>query len=156
MGQARSWVWLQLIIGWLPVWALYTLLIVTAHPGNSLHSAAYAGLVAVALAALLGLVVQRLTAKMTWPHPMRPGFLAVHALGAVLYAVAWIGLISAVQPIIHPRAAMAVRYLPEGYFVLGVWFYVMVAGVSYAAQASERAAGAEALAARRCITRLSA
>lgn len=156
MERTRSWVWLQLIIGWLPVWALYTLLIVTAHPGNSLHSAAFAGLLAITLAALLGVLVQRLAARMPWPHPIGLRFVALHAVGAVLYAVAWIGLIAAIGPALHPGGLAVVRYAPAGYFVLGVWFYIMVAGVSYASEAAERAAKAEALAARSQLAALRA
>ena len=39
----RTWIWLQLIIGWLPVWALYSLLIASAH-GVSFWGAGFAGL----------------------------------------------------------------------------------------------------------------
>lgn len=56
--------------------------------------------------------------------------------------------IAALDAVVHPGAPAMVRYMPEGYFVLGVWFYAMVAGVSYASAAAERAARAEALAAR--------
>ena len=154
--RTRSWVWLQLIIGWVPVWALYSLLILTAHPGATIHSAAFAGIQAIILAAVLGVVVQRLTAKLEWPHPMRVTFLLIHTGGAVLYAVAWIGLISILAPLIQSGPPTVARYAATGYLVLGIWFYVMVAGISYAAHAAERAARAEALAARSQLAALRA
>ncbi len=148
--------WLQLVIGWIPVWALYSLLILTAHPRTTLHSAAFAGIQAVVLAALLGLVVQRLTTKLEWPYPMRLRFLAIHAAGAVVYAAAWIGLITVVGPLIRTGPPAVVPYAATGYLVLGIWFYVMVAGISYAAHAAERAVRAESLAARAQLATLRA
>lgn len=156
MGRTRSWLWLQLIIGWLPVWALYALLIVTAHPGNSLHTAAFAALQAIVLAALLGLAVQRLVARLPWPHPFGLRFAAIHVLGAILYSAAWIGMIAALETVVHPGAPAMVGSMPQGYFVLGVWFYVMVAGISYASTAAERAARAEALVAQSQLAALRA
>ncbi len=156
MQRTRSWVWLQLIIGWLPVWALYALLIVTAHPGNSLHSAAFAAFQAITLAALLGLVVQRLAGRLPWPHPFSLRFAGIHLAGATLYAAAWIGTIAALDAVVHPGAPAMVGAMPQGYFVLGVWFYGMVAGVSYASAAAERAARAEALAAQSQLAALRA
>jgi signal transduction histidine kinase len=149
--NARTWVWLQLLVGWLPVWALYTLLVSPINPihgGTPVGGAAVSGLVAVIIAALLGLWVQRLTERIAWPRPFRPGFLAAHLVAASLYSIVWLGLKGAVEILIHHGSAFAVHYLLLPNFVLGVWLYVMVAGVSYATLATERAARAEASAAR--------
>jgi anti-sigma regulatory factor (Ser/Thr protein kinase) len=154
----RRWVWLQLVLGWLPVWVLYSLLIASAH-GVAFWGAALAGLHAVAVAALLGIGVQRLTARLAWPHPMRPGFLAVHVVAAALYAGLWLFLVTALEILISGHGVgrgSLVRVPWAGFFVTGVWLYVMVAGVSYAARATERAARAEALAARSQLAALRA
>jgi anti-sigma regulatory factor (Ser/Thr protein kinase) len=135
------------LIGWLPVWALYTTLIVAMH-GPPLLWAAFAALRAVLAAALLGLVVHRLTQRFPWPRPFQARFVALHVVGAALYSVAWVGLTSAMESL--PRGRFVV-VAPAGivpYLTLGVWLYVMVAGVAYATRATERAAQAEAIAAR--------
>lgn len=155
MPRARAWIWLQLIIGWLPVWALYGTLIVAQH-GTPLPEAGFAALRAIGSAAVLGLVVQRLTERLPWPHPFHPGFLAVHLVAAVAYSGAWVLLASIVEFVVHPHAVPAVHVLLVPYLVLGVWLYVMVAGVSYATRATERAARAEAIAARSQLAALRA
>jgi hypothetical protein len=148
MPRARALVWLQLLIGWLPVWALYATLIATAHPQTGLHGAAFAALRAVAAAAALGLVVHRVTERFPWPHPFRLGFLAWHVVGAWLYAHAWVLLTSAMESLIRSRLIIIAPAGIVPYLILGVWLYVMVAGVAYATRATERAARAEAAAAR--------
>lgn len=83
--MCRPWIWLQLIIGWLPVWALFTVLMFTAH-GGTWAWAAMAALRLVVCAAALGLLVHRATAWLPWPHPFQTRFLAWHVLGAALRA----------------------------------------------------------------------
>src|SRR5512143_722383 len=108
--MSRAWVILQIAIGWLPVWALFTLLIVTAHDSPILP-AALAGLRMIAAAALLAVGVNRLTARLSWPHPLNWRFVAVHVLAACLYAGAWLLLNgvfeSVVQSIGRGRIALA-------------------------------------------------
>ena len=145
----RIWIWLQLIIGWLPVWALYSTLLFFAHPGTPMHVALFAGLRAIAVAALLGLVVHNLTQRFPWPIPMRFAFAAAHLAAASLFSVCWIVLLSTVElalrighggPMQFQTGAPLVPFL-----VLGFWMYAMVAGVSYSMSAAQRAARAESL-----------
>ena len=63
MPRAKPWVWLQLILGWLPVWALYATLIVSAHRETLPFNAAWVALRAVGAAAVLGLLVHRFTER---------------------------------------------------------------------------------------------
>jgi hypothetical protein len=148
----RAWVWVQLIVGWLPIWMLYTAMIVAAHPGTGFTSALFIGLRAIACAAVLGLGVYRLTERLPWPHPLRLRFVAAHLVAAPLYAVAWLVLTTVVEFALHgglhgPSAV--VIWLPLArYLVMGLWLYIMVTGVAYALSAAERAAKAEAAAVR--------
>ena len=147
----RRWLWLQLFLGWLPVWALYTLLLSPVNPLHRNSPAAYAvhgGLIAISLAALLGFVVQRLTERIPWPHPFRARFLLLHLGAAALFSVTWLGLKTGLEYLLHHASALAFHHLLIPNLVLGVWLYVMVAGVSYATAATARAAQAEASAAR--------
>ena len=154
--MTRRWIWLQLLIGWTPVWALFVTLLLTAHPGIGLVSAVLVSFRMLVAAAVLGLGVQRLTVRLPWPHPMRPGFVAAHVLAAALFATTWFFLNSAIESI-HQRAFVLVLGPGAGPFlVFGVWLYVMVAGVTYAAQAAERAARIEAIAVRSQLAALRA
>lgn len=145
----RTWLWLQLIIGWLPIWALYSTLIVTSHPDASVRSAALVGARSIAIAALLGILVQWLTARVPWPRPFRGGFMLLHALAGAVYAALWVGLTLATESALaglHGHRLPPMRYPFAGFAVLGVWLYLMVAGVSYAQQATARAVRAESIA----------
>ena len=152
----RLWIWIQLVIGWFPVWALYATLIVAAHPPTTVRSAALLAMHAIVPAALLGLVVHRFTRRLPWPRPFRLSFVLLHALAAATYAIAWLVLASLSQIVLLHSAAAAISRVVIPFLVLGVWLYVMVAGVSYAAQATDRAVVAEASAARAQLATLRA
>lgn len=153
--MGRAWVWVQWLIGWLPVAALFAVLMMTVH-GAGFASALHYSLRLMATAALLGLVVHRYTARLPWPHPMRFGFIARHAVAAVLYAVAWVAANSIVESLIVGRVVWVLGPGLATYLVTGIWFYVMIAGVAYARRAAERNAQLEALQARSQLAALRA
>lgn len=144
----RAWVWLQLVIGWLPIWALFTTLIVTAHPDVAPLDAVLIGLRMIVAAAMLGVLVRRLVQRVPWPHPFRASFLLLHLVAAAVYSVTWILLNSAIESALRGALVLVVGYGIGAFLVLGVWLYVMVAGVTYSTMATQRAANAEAAAAR--------
>ncbi|MEO5818265.1 MAG: histidine kinase [Gemmatimonadaceae bacterium] len=154
--MSRRLVWLQLLIGWLPVWALFTTLIMAAHANTSVHFALLIALRIMVTAALLGLVVQRFIERVPWPSRVRPSFVAVHLVAAFVYAVVWVLFNSVIDSVL--RGALVLNTGPglTAYLMLGVWIYVMVAGVSYTTGATERAARAEANAARAQLSALRA
>jgi signal transduction histidine kinase len=154
--MSRAWVWPQIGFGWLPVWVLYVVLISSSHAGASLRFAVFVSLLSIAIAAALGMLVQRLTERVAWPHPFRLSFVGLHVAAAAAYAVAWQGITRSVQWMLHGGAPQTFtgRLIPS--LVLGVWLYVMVAGVAYATAATERAARAEGLAARAQLAALRA
>ena len=84
----RAWIWLQLLLGWLPVGALFALSFYIAH-GPPFASAALMAAQLMLTAALLGLVVHRYTQRVPWPHPMRAAFVVRHILAAAAYAFTW-------------------------------------------------------------------
>ena len=146
--MSRRVVWLQLLIGWLPVWGLFTIIIVTVHVGTPLYIAAFIALRMIVAAAVLGLLVQRLTERFPWPRPVRPLFVLAHAGLAVAYAVAFVALNSVIESVLRGAAVLVVGNGLVPFLIVGVWLYVMIAGVSYTALATERAARAEGNAAR--------
>ena len=83
----RAWVWLQVLSGWLPVWALYTALIATQHRPISVAHAAHIAARSILPAALLGLLVHRLATRVPWPRPFRLSFALTHLVAAPVYAV---------------------------------------------------------------------
>jgi signal transduction histidine kinase len=152
----RGWVGVQMFIGWLPIWVLYVAIMVTAHGEVSIHRAMAASARAIGAAAVLGLLVLRLSERVAWPRPMRASFVLTHALAAVLYALAWVAAISLLEAPFRGYVIIPQPPGPLPFIALGVWLYVAVAGVSYAAMATERAARAEALAARAQLAALRA
>jgi hypothetical protein len=144
----RATIWTQLLIGWLPVWGLYATLIYVMHAPSSPIRAAMAAVQAIVPAALLGLVVNRFVRRFPWPRPFRASFVLVHIFAAAAYALAWVASVSVVESLVHMRLILVVGpgFMP--FFVLGIWLYAMVAGVSYSQAATERVAHAEAAAAR--------
>lgn len=154
--MSRRVVWLQLLIGWLPVWALFTTLIFVAHRDTSLHAALFLGFRSIAAAAILGLAFQRLTERFPWPGHVTVPFVALHLVAALLYAAAWIVLNNIIESILHRAIVIVIGIGIGSYMVTGVWIYVMIAGVSYAVQATERASRAEAVAAQSQLAALRA
>ncbi len=146
--MSRRVVWLQLLIGWFPVWALFTTLIVTAHANASLIVAAGIALRMILSGALLSIPVHKAVVRLPWPRPMRVRFVALHLVLAAIYAHAWVLVNSAIESILRGRPVLTVGYTLASFLLLGVWLYVMIVGVSYSSLATERAASAEANAAR--------
>lgn len=145
--MSRRVVWLQLLIGWLPVWALVTTLMLTAHQIDLPH-AALGSLRLIAAAAALGLVVQRFVERHPWPQRVTATFVAMHLIAAAVYSVAWVTLNSLIESAFQRTLVVVVGPGIAAFLVTGVWLYVMIAGVSYSTHATERAARAEANAAR--------
>ena len=98
--MSRRLVWLQLLIGWLPVWALFTTLMASAHSVDPMH-AALTALRMIVPAAALGLVVQRFIERHPWPERVRPSFVAVHHLAAAAFSIAWIALNSLIESVLQ-------------------------------------------------------
>lgn len=153
--MSRPWIWLQLLIGWLPIWALFSVLIYSAHGGNP-HTAMLVSLRMMAIAAVLGLLVHRLSGLAPWPYPFRIRFLGLHLLAAAAYAGTWLLLNYLVESVLHWRwvGNLGPGLLP--YLSTGFWLYVMVAGVAYGSRAAERSAQMSALEARSQLAALRA
>lgn len=145
--MTRRAVWIQLLTGWLPVWGLFAALIVGAH-GSTWHVAILLGFRLIVSAALLGFVVQRLTARYPWPQRVRPSFVVIHIVFAAAYSIAWLLLNSAMESVRAGTLSLVTGPGISAYLSAGVWLYLMIAGISYAVSATQRAARAEASAAR--------
>ena len=144
---SRRVVWLQVLIGWLPIWVLFSTLMVVVHSAH-VHQAAFAGLRMILCAAGLGFFVQRFIERHPWPHRVRLSFMLMHAGGAALYTVTLLVLNSGLASVFHGHAVLVIGPGIAPTLMSGFWLYVMIAGVSYTAQTAERAVRAEAAAAK--------
>jgi LytS/YehU family sensor histidine kinase len=117
---------------------------------------ALAALKLIACAAVLGVLVHRLTLRVPWPHPFRLRFVLTHVVAAIVYAMAWIVLDSLVEGAARGELVIAIGPGIEVFLITGVWLYVMVAGVAYAFQAAERESQLKLLAARSQLSMLRA
>ncbi|QBB70064.1 hypothetical protein ELE36_06625 [Pseudolysobacter antarcticus] len=145
--MSRGWVWLQLAVAWLPMWALFTAIIVIVHHA-SFADAAIGALRMIGAAALLGIAVYKFTSRMAWPHPFRLAFVLMHLVAASLYSVAWYVLISVIDSLVMGHFIFALGPGAGISLSTGIWLYIMVAGVAYANLAAERTARMEAHATR--------
>jgi hypothetical protein len=154
-SPSRGWFWLQVAIGWLPMWALFTLMIMSAHE-LPLAASAWMALRMIGSAAALGLGVHAFTRRQPWPFPFRPSFLLLHALAAALYAGLWIAAYSMIESLLHWRLAYVAGPGVGRFVFTGVWLYLTITAVAYAQQAAQRSALAQAAAARAQLAALHA
>jgi len=143
----RAWMWGQLLVAWLPMWAMFTAMIVIMH-GNSVVDAAIGSGRMIAPGALLGVAVYKFAARRTWPHPFRFVFIAEHALAAAVYATLWYTIICTIDALVmgHFSWRVGPGYAP--FLITGIWLYVVVTSSAYAMLAAQRTARLEANAAR--------
>jgi len=101
--------------------------------------------VAIGSAALLGLAVWAFCARNPWPLSVRGSFYAKHLLAASVYAIAWILAMYAGDAFLDGKPifellTQGVKSRVIGWqFLMGVWLYGLVAGVSYGIQTRQRA-----------------
>jgi signal transduction histidine kinase len=136
-----------LVIGaWLPFYLFWVLFFLTyARENQALPAALSYGAVSIGSAAILGLVVWRFCARNPWPLSVRAGFYAKHLAAASTYAAVWILATYAGDAAIDGKPVLPM--LKEGLtsrvigwqFLMAVWLYGLVAGVSYGIQTRRRA-----------------
>jgi len=139
----RRWLWLQLVIGWLPVWGLFITLILTVHRDYPSWGAVAVATRMVLAGAILAPLVRRVVARLPWPHPMRVFFVALHVGAALTYGAAWFLINLVVESYFSRFAILILGSVLLPFLLLGAWLYVMIAGVLYAGEAATRAARAE-------------
>ena len=139
----RAWMWAQLIIAWLPMWALFTAMIVIMH-GIGVADAAIGSARMIAPGAALGILVYKFAERTRWPHPFRVGFIGLHILAAAAFASIWYAAICGIDAIVTGQFSWNVGpgYLP--FLVTGIWLYVVVASSAYATIQAQRASKLEA------------
>src|SRR5688500_9651953 len=99
--------------------------------------------------AVVAFLVHRFVRRLPWPRPFRFRFALVNLAAALATGVLWLGLSMALESLLvdNPLERRAAGRWTEFLF-LGFFLYAVVAGITYAVEATARAARAEAAAAR--------
>jgi sensor histidine kinase YesM len=130
-----------LTAAWSPmvlIWVLFGV----AYAHFTLATAAARGLFTIGTAALLGIPVWRFCRRSPWPQRLRAGFYLLHFLLASSYAAAWILFVISIDALLYGRQVFAtLLHSPVlGWqFLMGLWLYGLIAGISYAIATQERA-----------------
>lgn len=146
---------MQIALAWLPMWAVFTAIIMSAHD-STFVPAMLGSLRMVVPGALLAFGVYAFTRRMPWPYPFRLHFVAVHLVAAAVYACLWLGLMLLIDHLVSRHLGLRGRPGTIAFLMTGVWLYLVVAGVAYANSAAQRAAQLEAHAARVQLAQLRA
>ena len=140
--------WIAYIVAWLVSALFWSVAAATAGRLSPLATLPY-GLLAMGSAAIAGVAVWRLTARVDW-NWRSPAFYAVHTLAlaifTLIYSISW-----AWPDVVRGRLGEALatfRTSPVlGWnLLIGCWLYVLIAGLSYAIRANRRARAQEAAA----------
>ncbi|HEY0158280.1 MAG TPA: histidine kinase [Thermoanaerobaculia bacterium] len=112
--------------------------------------------------AIAGLAVAfllyRFVRRFAWPRPFRLWFALVNVAAALACGVLWLVLSIAVESLFTGSLleTRAITEAAHSFPLLGVFLYVVVAGITYSVESTARAARAEALAARTQLAALRA
>ena len=103
------------------------------------------------------LLVHRLVRRVPWPRPFRLRFLAMHVVAAPVAALAWHAVSAALLSVVSGGSFVQLvgERVDESLFI-GIFLYIVVAGVSYAVENSARVARAESVTARTQLAALRA
>jgi hypothetical protein len=138
----------KVVGAWLPFFFFWVLFLMS-YADSKLSMALWSGGVAFGSAAILGLVVWRFCASQPWPLRVRPVFYAKHFAAASAYAVAWLTTMNVAEalvrgePLLKRLNAVGASRILGWQFLMGLWLYGLVAGVSYSIQIRERANASE-------------
>jgi two-component sensor histidine kinase len=145
MGKARA--WLLYALAWVPIALLYTAALAQEI---SLARAIPSAIAAVGAAALLGIVVWRVSERVPWSPERAWRFVAIHFLLAIAFVAIWVGTIYLRLWIQGGWELVRHVALEEGGWtgVAGFWLYGLLVGGSHAIRAERRAARAQAERAR--------
>jgi LytS/YehU family sensor histidine kinase len=97
---------------------------------------------------VLAVAVFRLVPRIPWPRPFNWRFAAVHLLAAPVMSAMWLLVSLPIEWLVggHGDVSFAVRF--KEMMVIGSFFYILIAGLSYSAHGARRLAQAEAIAAQ--------
>jgi two-component system, LytTR family, sensor kinase len=96
----------------------------------------------------VAVAVFRLVPRVPWPRPIGWRFVGFHIVAAPAAAAVWIFASALFEPLVGGRSEVSFARRFQEMMVIGGFFYVLIAGLSYSAHGARRAAQAEAIAAQ--------
>ena len=96
----------------------------------------------------VAVAVFRLVPRVPWPRRIGWRFIAFHIVAAPAAAVVWIFASALLEPLVGGYSEVSLARRSHDLIVIGGFFYVLIAGLSYSAHGARRAAQAEAIAVR--------
>jgi signal transduction histidine kinase len=137
------------VAAWLPFFVLWTA-VALSFGQSSLRMALAGGLISMGSAGALGILVWFACERWPWPLQFRLTFYTLQIVLAILYGVAWTAAVVTLELLRGSSGVSALLFWPalSRQTLLGIWFYAVFAGISYAVQTRERLHEKETLAAR--------
>ena len=101
-----------------------------------------------AVGCVLAVVVFRLVPRVPWPRPFSWRFAALHLLAAPVVTAVWLFGSVPIEWLVGGVSEVGFATRFKEMMVIGSFFYILIAGLSYSAHGARRAAQAEAIAAQ--------
>jgi len=137
------------VAAWLPFFVLWTAVMMSSGL-VTLRTALASAMTAMGSAGLLGILVWMACKRWPWPLGFSLSFYALQIALAILYGVVWTALVFTLESVLD--SSLAGRIWSAGAWgrqaLLGIWFYAVFAGLSYAVQTRQKLHEKETLAAR--------
>jgi LytS/YehU family sensor histidine kinase len=96
----------------------------------------------------VAVVVFRLVPRVPWPRTLGWRFVAFHVVAAPVATALWFFVALGLEPLVGAQSGVDFATRFKERMVIGSFFYVLIAGLSYSAHGARRAAQAEAIAAQ--------
>jgi signal transduction histidine kinase len=137
------------LAAWLPFFALWVLFAMS-FARDRFSAIFLASLIAMGSAGLLGIAVWHLCRRWPWPLGFTLNFYLLQIFFALMYAVAWSVAVYGLESLRRRSALQGFWTWPVIWrqLLIGIEFYAIFAGISYAVQTRNRLHEKEALAAR--------
>lgn len=137
------------LAAWLPFFAIWVLFALS-FARDRFSAVLVASLISMGSAGLLGIAVWHVCRRWPWPLGFSLTFYLFQILFAVAYAAVWTVAVYALESLRLGSALQGFWLWPVAsrQLFLGIWFYAVFAGISYAVQTRNRLHEKEALAAR--------
>ena len=134
----------MMFAAWTPALALW-LAFAMAGGQTSLAAAFPGAAITIGVAAFLGLAIWEVCVRLQLPERFSARFFAIHLLTAGTYSVLWVLGTLAVEPLITHKPMWDVLKTPRAitWALTGIWLYSIVAGISYAILAQQKARESE-------------
>lgn len=146
-SRYRVWIWYALV--WVPVGLFYAVLMSRTR-FMTVGEAVVSGLTYVGPVALMGVGIWFLSGKLVWPPVHRARFFIVHLLLAISFSLAWVGTeIGLIASQTGLATALEISRPWSGFQALeGLFFYGLIAAISYLIRVVSRLREQEARTAR--------